>query len=145
MSVRQARTAEPSVLDLYELGKKLGEGAFGAVRVATHRILNEEVAIKCVDIHKLDTEYEHQALEREIDILKRLNHPCCLKLYEVIKKNHYVYFVTENASTDLLSLIVEQGPLNEAKVLVVCAYYKRHLSPTTILTPCHRLVGTLAI
>eukprot|EP00730_Choanoeca_flexa_P001495 TRINITY_DN10661_c0_g1_i2.p1 TRINITY_DN10661_c0_g1~~TRINITY_DN10661_c0_g1_i2.p1 ORF type:complete len:686 (+),score=107.96 TRINITY_DN10661_c0_g1_i2:140-2197(+) len=115
--------AELPRLHLYELGKKLGEGAFGAVRLARHLLANEEVAIKCVDTSQLKSEYEFKALEREIEIVQRLNHPHCIQLYEVLSVDDNVYFVTEKASTDLLSVIIDAGTISERKA----RRYTRHL------------------
>ncbi|EDQ88984.1 uncharacterized protein MONBRDRAFT_32562 [Monosiga brevicollis MX1] len=98
-----AMTTKSSRIGHYELGKKLGEGAFGAV------------AIKCVDRKELASDYEQKALTREISILQRIAHSNCVQLFEVIEVQTKVYIVMEMAVKDLLSVVVEAQRLPESR------------------------------
>jgi serine/threonine protein kinase len=61
------------VTDDYELGKKLGTGAYSVVRRAVRRRDGLVVAIKCVDRTKLNhTELEN--LTREVSIMQEFLH-----------------------------------------------------------------------
>lgn len=66
----------------YRVGRILGRGNFAVVRIAYHEIANSKVAMKIVDRRNLDAE-NMKKIEREIEILKSLNHPFVIKLYEV--------------------------------------------------------------
>jgi serine/threonine protein kinase len=62
------------IRDYYRLGKELGRGAFGIVRVAVEKSTKNVRAVKVVDREKLD-ETELQLLMNEINNLKDLDHP----------------------------------------------------------------------
>ena len=63
-----------SSIDQYKLGEKLGEGTFGTVYLATHKLTKQKVAIKIIEKKKLRKEIDKIRLEREITILKKLHH-----------------------------------------------------------------------
>ena len=57
------------------LGKSLGQGTFGKVRIGTHTITNEQVAIKILEKDKIKDKADVERVTREINILKKLRHP----------------------------------------------------------------------
>ncbi|KAJ3109547.1 hypothetical protein HDU97_005204 [Phlyctochytrium planicorne] len=76
----------------YVLGKTLGEGSFGKVKLGTHRLTGQEVAIKIVDkIHA-------PSVVREIETWRHLHHPNIAQLYEVLTTETKIYMVTELCS-----------------------------------------------
>ena len=60
----------------------LGKGAMGKVKRATVKSSGEQRAVKMIDKQNMD-ESGRLRLKYEIDILKNLNHPNILRLYEV--------------------------------------------------------------
>ena len=70
-------------IGLYRVGRTLGHGNFAHVRTGYHEIANTKVAIKIVDTQSIDAE-NMAKINREIQILQRINHPYIVKLYEVI-------------------------------------------------------------
>ena len=54
----------------------------------------EERAVKILDKSEME-EKEKTRLKFEIDILKNLDHPNILRLYEVFEDRKYIYLVTE--------------------------------------------------
>ena len=60
----------------------MGQGAFGEVRKCIHRTTNAIRAVKVMRKDALDSK-EKLRFFYEIDILKRLDHPSILKLYEI--------------------------------------------------------------
>ena len=59
----------------YTLGVTLGEGAFAKVKLATHNIIKEKIAIKIIDKYKLlKDETDIHRIKREISILKKIRH-----------------------------------------------------------------------
>lgn len=65
------------------LGKSLGQGTFGKVRIGTHTITNEQVAIKILEKDKIKDKADVERVTREINILKKVRHPNVIQLYEV--------------------------------------------------------------
>jgi serine/threonine protein kinase len=79
----------------YILGKTLGEGAFGKVKVATHIHTKEKVAIKILDKTKMDDEDDIKRVQKEINILKKLRHKNIIQLYEIMESKKNLYIVME--------------------------------------------------
>lgn len=67
----------------YVVGKSLGQGTFGKVRLGTHTITNEPVAIKILEKEKIKDRSDIERVTREINILKKTRHPHVVQLYEV--------------------------------------------------------------
>lgn len=59
----------------YLIGKTIGEGTFGKVKLGTHNITGEKVAVKILEKHKIIEEVDVQRVAREIKILKLARHP----------------------------------------------------------------------
>ena len=70
--------------DKYSMGNLLGQGAFGEVRKCQNRSTK---AIRAVKIIKKDqmTPEEEKSFKYEINILKKLDHPNIIKLYEIFE------------------------------------------------------------
>lgn len=59
--------------------KLLGEGSFGEVWLVKHRLIGKEYALKIIE----KGPYSNiQQIDNEINILKKLDHPCILKIIE---------------------------------------------------------------
>ncbi|TPX34872.1 hypothetical protein SmJEL517_g02653 [Synchytrium microbalum] len=78
----------------YNLERTVGEGNFAKVRLATHMLTGEKVAVKIIDKTKLDKPTAKK-LHREVRIMKLLNHPHIVKLYEVIDTPRELFLVME--------------------------------------------------
>lgn len=68
-------------IGLYDVKKTLGEGSFGKVKLATHRVSGQEVALKIISRKKLISKDMAGRVEREIQYLQLLRHPHIIKLY----------------------------------------------------------------
>jgi len=79
--------------DAYKIGKVLGEGAFGEVRLCTHRESGEKRAVKVLRKDAMDEE-ETKAMQNEINILRDLDHPNIVKIYEYFEDAKRFYIVT---------------------------------------------------
>ena len=64
----------------YTVKKTLGEGSFGKVKLAVHRISGQEVALKIISRKKLISRDMAGRVEREIQYLQLLRHPHIIKL-----------------------------------------------------------------
>lgn len=94
--------------------KKLGEGGFAKVRLATHLATKQYVAIKCLDKIKLGPELPR--IYNEIECLKRLKHQNIARLYQVFETSTVIYLVLEYCSGgELFDYIVKKTKLEEAE------------------------------
>ena len=60
----------------------LGKGNFAMVRLGIHRLTKTSVAVKIVEKADLDEE-NLQKISREVEIMRRLNHPSIIRLFQV--------------------------------------------------------------
>ena len=65
----------------------MGEGTFGKVKLGTHSLTGEKVAIKILDKDKIVDVSDVERVAREIHILKIVWHPNIVQLYEIIETN----------------------------------------------------------
>ncbi|GAX20770.1 calcium/calmodulin-dependent protein kinase I [Fistulifera solaris] len=97
----------------YRLGKELGSGAFSTVKEGFHKETKEAYAVKIVTKSKLTYEDE-AALKDEISVLKELNHPNIIRLYDVFEEKDYYFLVTEKMmGGELFDRIVQKSYYNE--------------------------------
>ncbi|XP_051899032.1 serine/threonine-protein kinase BRSK2-like isoform X4 [Pristis pectinata] len=95
----------------YRLEKTLGKGQTGLVKLGIHCITGQKVAVKIVNREKL-TESVLMKVEREIAILKLIEHPHVLKLHDVYENKKYLYLVLEHVSGgELFDYLVKKGRL----------------------------------
>lgn len=99
----------------YALKKTLGEGSFGKVKLAVHRVSGQEVALKIISRKKLISRDMAGRVEREIQYLQLLRHPHIIKLYTVITTPQEIIMVLEYAGNELFDYLVKHGKMPEAK------------------------------
>ena len=63
----------------------LGEGSFSKVKIARHKVLQTNVAMKIIKKHAIKDEYVVKNLEREALIMLRMDHINVVGLFEVLK------------------------------------------------------------
>nr|XP_029511319.1 serine/threonine-protein kinase 33-like isoform X1 [Oncorhynchus nerka]XP_029511320.1 serine/threonine-protein kinase 33-like isoform X1 [Oncorhynchus nerka] len=85
---------EADLQQIYSFGRKLGQGSFGVVCEATHNETRKKWAIKKVNKEKAGSSGV-KLLEREVSILKRVNHAHIIHLEEVFETQKRMYLVTE--------------------------------------------------
>ncbi|CAN1143601.1 SNF1-related protein kinase catalytic subunit alpha KIN10 [Linum perenne] len=101
-------------LSNYKLGKTLGIGSFGKVKIAEHALTGHKVAIKILNRRKIKNMEMEEKVRREIKILRLFMHPHIIRLYEVIETPTDIYVVMEYVkSGELFDYIVEKGRLQE--------------------------------
>ncbi|XP_028252627.1 MAP/microtubule affinity-regulating kinase 3-like isoform X2 [Parambassis ranga] len=97
----------------YRLLKTIGKGNFAKVKLARHIPTGREVAIKIIDKTQLNPT-SLQKLFREVRIMKVLNHPNIVKLFEVIETEKTLYLVMEYASGgEVFDYLVAHGRMKE--------------------------------
>ncbi|XP_028995007.1 MAP/microtubule affinity-regulating kinase 3a isoform X12 [Betta splendens] len=111
--VRPSRSSEEAHVGNYRLLKTIGKGNFAKVKLARHILTGREVAIKIIDKTQLNPN-SLQKLFREVRIMKILNHPNIVKLFEVIETERTLYLVMEYASGgEVFDYLVAHGRMKE--------------------------------
>jgi calcium-dependent protein kinase len=107
--------------DYYENICILGEGAYGTVYKVSHKESGGIRALKTVKKNILvEEETTNLEIEREINIIKRLDHPNIMKIYEYFIDDEYIYIVGEYYSEGSLCDKLEQmNMLNEYIVKLI--------------------------
>ncbi|XP_030626465.1 serine/threonine-protein kinase MARK1 isoform X1 [Chanos chanos] len=97
----------------YRLLKTIGKGNFAKVKLARHVLTGREVAVKIIDKTQLNPT-SLQKLFREVRIMKILNHPNIVKLFEVIETEKTLYLIMEYASGgEVFDYLVAHGRMKE--------------------------------
>ena len=107
--------------ELYKLGKAIGEGAFGFVRVAQQRLSRELIAVKTFEKVRLRDSSSRRRLENEIRVLQRIRHPYIVRLYEVFESPKRIHLCMEHVSHGTLHrhlTLHKRLPENEVRRLV---------------------------
>ncbi|XP_077089442.1 serine/threonine-protein kinase MARK2 isoform X13 [Siphateles boraxobius] len=106
-------TDEQPHIGCYRLLKTIGKGNFAKVKLAKHVLTGREVAVKIIDKTQLNSS-SLQKLFREVRIMKVLNHPNIVKLFEVIETEKTLYLVMEYASGgEVFDYLVAHGRMKE--------------------------------
>jgi len=111
--VSSRRTGEEPHIGKYRLLKTIGKGNFAKVKLAKHIPTGKEVAIKIIDKTQLNPG-SLQKLFREVRIMKTLDHPNIVKLFQVIETEKTLYLVMEYASGgEVFDYLVLHGRMKE--------------------------------
>lgn len=89
--------------DVYDIGRKLGDGNFAVVRECFHKITKKRYALKIIDKKKIKG--KEAMLQDEINIMRRCRHPNIVRLYEDYDTATEIYLTME---------MVEGGDLFDA-------------------------------
>uniref|UniRef100_A0A3B4A3Q7 non-specific serine/threonine protein kinase n=1 Tax=Periophthalmus magnuspinnatus TaxID=409849 RepID=A0A3B4A3Q7_9GOBI len=104
----------PVRVGFYDIERTLGKGNFAVVKLARHRITKTEVAIKIIDKTQLDA-VNLEKIYREVQIMKMLDHPHIIKLYQVMETKNMLYLVTEYAKNgEIFDYLAKHGRLSES-------------------------------
>ncbi|KAF9223139.1 Pkinase-domain-containing protein [Gyrodon lividus] len=111
---RELASQKIRVIGNYTLGKVIGEGAYGKVRMGTHRLSSTRVAIKQIP------KAMSASLTREIHHHRQLHHPHVTQMYEVIATESHIWIVTELCSGgELFDYLAEKGRLSEDETRII--------------------------
>ncbi|KAM7539930.1 hypothetical protein Aperf_G00000029037 [Anoplocephala perfoliata] len=147
---------EPLKSDKYRLISRLGDGGFCEVFKAKDLVNNRYVAIKRVDRSKptyqkytpKDVEKKVKKLmHREAAIMRALDHPNLIKIYELVEDNDQIFIAMQLAEGgELFDKIIKRGKFAEKDAAIVVAqiiaaikymhdrgYVHRDIKPENIL------------
>ncbi|XP_062509422.1 5'-AMP-activated protein kinase catalytic subunit alpha-2-like isoform X2 [Corticium candelabrum] len=136
----------------YILGKTLGVGTFGKVKIAEHRLTRHKVAVKILNKQKIRALDVVGKIRREIQNMKLFRHPHIIKLYQVISTPTDIFMVMEYVSGgELFEYIIKHGKLSEEKarrffqqIISGVSYCHRHMVVHRDLKPENLLLDAEA-
>ena len=97
-------------LEEYEILHKLGEGTYGVVFKVKNKNNNTIRAMKRISKHWFGNLNDNEVM-KEIEILKNLNHPYIIKLYEYYVNDDYIFLINELSEEGDL-----QGKMRKIKI-----------------------------
>ena len=103
--------------------KHIGKGSFSTIYKCYHKLTKLEYALKEIIIEK---DKNKKNIKRELNLMKKLNHPNIIKLHDVIIDSslNYIYFIMEYHKKGDLSKFLNGRALKEK----YCKKYLRQLS-----------------
>ncbi|KAJ3122344.1 hypothetical protein HK098_002932 [Nowakowskiella sp. JEL0407] len=114
----------------YNLGKTLGVGSSGRVKLGIHAETGLKVAIKIIPKESLSKDAAQKTnsekpkytinkkLEREITIMKLIQHPHLMQLYDVYETEKELFLILEHIEGgELFDYLVKKGRLPEKEAL----------------------------
>jgi mitogen-activated protein kinase 1/3 len=134
----------------YECQKLLGSGSYGSVAMAIHKPTKAKVAIKRME-GVFEDETDCKRILREIKLLRRMDHPFVVKLFDIIEPTDTesfdaLYIVLEYAESDLKKVVksaihlqllhiktVTYNLLTAVKYIHSCNVLHRDLKPANVL------------
>jgi calcium-dependent protein kinase len=98
----------------FELLTKLGQGFYGEVWKVRNKLNGNICAMKMILKHKDTSKLEEIEILNEIEIMKRLDHPNIVKIFEYYNTKQAFYLVMEYCSGgELYYEIINHAPFNE--------------------------------
>ena len=92
----------------YELLNYIGKGGFGRVYKVRHKLSNQFRAMKIIKCKAENPHSNSAEILKQINILKTLDHPNIIKIYEFYSTDKYVYIINELCTGgELFNKIVE--------------------------------------
>ena len=94
---------------VYNLKREIGHGSFGRVYLGEDQKTKELYAIKRVDKRQLQqSQYLEKAFWKEVEIMKKIQSPYSVKLYNVLPSLHYYNMVEELCDGDLYTELMKR-------------------------------------
>ena len=146
----QEKFTDWEVGDDYQCQKLLGTGSYGSVAMAIHKPTKTKVAIKRME-GVFEDETDCKRILREIKLLRKMDHPFVVKLFDIIEPKDMesfdsLYIVLEYAESDLKKVIksaihlqilhiktVTYNLICAVKYIHSCNVLHRDLKPANIL------------
>eukprot|EP00123_Amoebidium_parasiticum_P011513 comp20755_c0_seq1/m.27206 comp20755_c0_seq1/g.27206 ORF comp20755_c0_seq1/g.27206 comp20755_c0_seq1/m.27206 type:complete len:837 (-) comp20755_c0_seq1:676-3186(-) len=111
---RTSNTEEKIVFGHYRLGRTLGEGTYGKVKLAYDLRTDQKVAIKFIQRENIKTQKHMTRINREIRALKLLDHPNIVKVHDIFETDREIILCMDFASGgELFDYIVAHRQVKE--------------------------------
>ncbi|RDB23720.1 Serine/threonine-protein kinase GIN4 [Hypsizygus marmoreus] len=135
---------DPRRIGLWKFGRTIGTGSSGRVRIARHSKTGQYAAIKIIPKVKLasrtslnqladQVEHDRLSIEREIVVMKLLDHPNVMRLYDVWETSTELFLILEYVQGgELFDHICHKGKLEVPEAL---SYFQQIIGAVDY---CHR-------
>ncbi|KAL1952777.1 hypothetical protein VTO42DRAFT_4268 [Malbranchea cinnamomea] len=158
-STASGRSRRKTHIGPWQLGRTLGKGSSGRVRLAKHAVTGQYAAIKIISkkdaklvqsqsIAAMDQNFEPTssgqldipaAIEREVVIMKLIEHPNIMKLYDVWENRGELYLVLEYVEGgELYDYVRTTGALPEIEAVLLFKQIISALAYCHQFRICHR-------
>ena len=108
--------------DNYKIINKLGKGSFGSVYIVKHKVTGEIRAMKIIKNTSIGDNdgVANKKFLKEIQVLRELEHPNIIKIFEYYIDNKYHYIITELLTGgELYEAILKFQKFNEKKAAYI--------------------------
>jgi len=113
MGGKGSKGEKQEIKKVYSFKEKLGTGSFATVKKVVRNSDREEFAVKIIRKHKLNKE-ELAVVHDEVEIMQRVEHKHCVRLFEIYETNAKLYMVMEILTGgELFDRIVSKGSYSE--------------------------------
>ncbi|KAF8636418.1 hypothetical protein AX17_003600 [Amanita inopinata Kibby_2008] len=141
---RKCGGRDPKKIGVWKIGRTIGTGSSGRVRIARNSKTGQYAAVKImsktalnsqVSLNRLADEVEHKqlAIEREIVVMKLIDHPNIMRLYDVWETSTELFLILEYIQGgELFEYLCEKGRLPTGEAL---DYFQQIISAVDY---CHR-------
>ena len=117
MDTRLISKNKRDFLDIYEPKEPLGEGGYGQVYLVVHRKMKLLRALKMIPVN---SNQSGEKTEEEIELLKQLDHPNIVKLFEYFIDNDKYLLITEYCrGGDLFRVIKKKKKFSELSAVYI--------------------------
>ena len=102
-----------NILNEFSIKGTIGQGAFSKVKLGINKLTGEKVAIKIIDKRKIKIDSERERVQRELNIMKKLNHINIVKIFQIKEDTIYIYIIMEYIDNNLFFYIIKNKYLSE--------------------------------
>ncbi|XP_020909872.1 serine/threonine-protein kinase 33 [Exaiptasia diaphana] len=113
-AIKHTRIEDKQIEEIYEYGEVLGKGSFGVVKEAKHIESGTRWAIKAINKEKAGSSAV-KLLEREVLIMKRIEHDHLIHLEAVYETSKKMYLVMELCDAGGLEKLLERKKILSEK------------------------------
>jgi len=124
--------------DFYDVEPaKIGEGSYARVCACSNQSTGAQRAVKICE--KTRRKRIRKGLQQELEIMRKLDHPNIVKLYEHFEDKKYTYFILELCEGgELYDRLVQLGHFTEAQTAVLMQQIFRGVFHMHARKVCHR-------
>ena len=136
----QAHSGSITADYIIDSGAPLGTGMSCVVKRITHRHTGKKYALKAVRLNRIEPD-KIADLRREIEIMKALDHPNIIKLYQTFEDHSYIYMVMELCTGgELFDRLADQknAKFTEPKAADLVSKMLSSLNYIHLRRVCHR-------
>jgi len=111
--MKQSNAKKGDFRDLYDVGKKLGEGTFGMVFECTKKKEKQDSTVYAVKMLEHQSSWwgqmsrsanvQWEVFAQEFEMMRKMEHENVIKLFDVFADTHFLYFVMDKYENSLIA------------------------------------------